>query len=91
MKNNLPNTIQVPLALQNLIKANNTLLKTYQAQLMEDVQQANLQMMQLLQIDPANGWRLDMETMKYIRVDEQTTIQVTDPDKFLVESWCIPR
>jgi hypothetical protein len=32
-----------------------------------------------------------METMKYIRVDEQTTIQVTDPDKFLVESWCIPR
>jgi hypothetical protein len=86
MKNNLPNTIQVPLALQNLIKANNTLLKTYQAQLMEDVQQANLQMMQLLQIDPANGWRLDMETMKYIRVDEQTTIQVTDPDKFLVES-----
>jgi hypothetical protein len=79
-------TIEVPLALQNLIKANNTLLKTYQAQLMEDVQQANLQMMQLLQIDPANGWRLDMETMKYIRVDEQTTIQVTDPDKFLVES-----
>lgn len=63
-------TIEVPLALQNLIKANNTLLKSYQAQLMDEVQRANLQMMSLLQIDPANGWRLDMENMVYVRIEE---------------------
>lgn len=63
-------TIDVPLALQNLIKANNTLLKSYQAQLMDEVQRANLQMMSLLQIDPANGWRLDMENMVYVRIEE---------------------
>ena len=66
-------TIDVPLALQHLIKANNTLLKTYQAQLMEEVQQANVQMMGLLKIDPAHGWRLDMENMVYVRVDDNPT------------------
>lgn len=62
-------TVEVPLALQGLIKANNTLLKTYQAQLMDEVQKANVQMMALLKIDPANGWRLDMDNMMYVRVD----------------------
>lgn len=66
-------TLPVPIALQNLIKANNTLLKSYQSQLMEEVQQANAQMMQILQIDPRNGWRLDIENMVYVRVEEPTT------------------
>lgn len=66
-----PITVEVPLALQNLIKANNTLLKTYQAQLMEEVQNANAQIMRMLQIDPANGWRLDMENMVYVRLEEE--------------------
>jgi hypothetical protein len=77
-------TVDVPIALQNLIKANNTLLKTYQAQLMEEVQQANMQMMQILQIDPVNGWRLDMDNMKYVRIEESSPTQVTDPDGFAV-------
>lgn len=63
-------TLDVPLALQNLIKANNTLLKSYQTQLMTEIQEANIQMMQILQIDPKNGWRLDMENMVYIRIEE---------------------
>jgi len=77
-------TLDAPIALQNLIKANNTLLKTYQAQLMEEVQQANMQMMQILQIDPANGWRLDMDSMKYVRIEEPSPTEVTDPDGFAV-------
>ena len=64
-------TVEVPLALQNLIKANNTLLKTYQSQLMQEIQEANIQMMHMLQIDPANGWRLDMDNMAYVRVEEE--------------------
>ena len=63
-------TVDVPLALQNLIKANNALLKSYQSQLMADIQEANIQMMQILQIDPKNGWRLDMENMVYVRIEE---------------------
>lgn len=63
-------TVEVPLALQHLIKSNNTLLKSYQSQLMAEVQEANMQMMRMLQIDPANGWRLDMDNMVYVRVEE---------------------
>lgn len=70
-------TLPVPLALQNLIKANNTLLKSYQSQLMDEVQQANTQMMQILQIDPRNGWRLDVENMVYVRVEQQAVDEVT--------------
>jgi len=65
-------TLDVPLALQNLIKANNTLLKTYQAQLMQEVQEANLQMMQLLQLHPNDGWVLDMERMVYTKSTTET-------------------
>lgn len=64
-------TLDVPLALQNLIKSNNALLKSYQVQLMTEIQEANVQMMQILQIDPTNGWRLDMENMVYIRIEEK--------------------
>ena len=77
-------TLPVPLALQNLIKANNTLLKSYQSQLMDEVQQANAQIMQILQIDPRNGWRLDMDNMVYVRIDQSETTTVTDPDGFEV-------
>lgn len=66
-------TMEVPMALQSLIKANNTLLKTYQTQLMEEIQQANIQMMGMLKLDPANGWRLDMENMVYVRITEAPT------------------
>ncbi len=77
-------TLPVPLALQNLIKANNTLLKSYQSQLMDEVQQANVQMMQILQIDPRNGWRLDMDNMTYVRIEQPVPAAVTDPDGFEV-------
>jgi len=63
-------TVDVPLALQNLIKSNNAVLKSYQSQLMTEIQEANIQMMQILQIDPTNGWRLDMENMVYVRIEE---------------------
>jgi hypothetical protein len=63
-------TLDVPLALQNLIKANNTLLKTYQRQLMQEIEDANAQMMQILKLNPDAGWKLDMENMMYVRPSE---------------------
>jgi hypothetical protein len=63
-------TMDVPLALQNLIIANNKLLKTYQAQLMQEVQEANAQMMNILQLSPEAGWKLDIDNMVYVRPEE---------------------
>ncbi len=77
-------SMDVPIALQKLIKANNTLLKSYQSQLMDEIQQANTQIMQILQIDPRNGWRLDMDNMVYVRIDQSEPTTVTDPDGFAV-------
>lgn len=71
-------TMSVPLALQYLVKANNTLLQNYQAQLMEEVQQANLQMMTMLKLDPSEGWRLDIQRMVYIRTTPDEEPQPTE-------------
>lgn len=60
-------TMEVPMALQQLIRANNELLKKYQATLVQQIEVANEQMMQLLRLNPAAGWSLDMERMKYVR------------------------
>ena len=70
--NNDQVTLQVPIALQQLIKANNTLLKTYQSQLMQEVQESNIQMMNILQLHPDAGWKLDMENMVYTRPNTPT-------------------
>lgn len=70
-------TLDVPLALQRLIRSNNTLLKNHQLQLMREIEEANVQMMNILQLSPAAGWALDMERMVYTRPAEETT-QTTD-------------
>lgn len=72
-------TLEVPLALQQLIKANNKLLKAYQAQLMQEVEDANNQMMQILQLNPDAGWVLDMEHMIYVRPTEEPATETDTP------------
>ena len=64
-------TLAVPLALQQLVRSNNTLLKTYQKQLMDELEEANIQMMRILQLNPDAGWLLDMERMVYTRTVEE--------------------
>lgn len=73
-------TLEVPLALQNLIKANNTLLKTYQSQLMQEVQEANMQMMRILQLNVDAGWKLDMERMVYTRSVDESPTETESPE-----------
>jgi hypothetical protein len=65
-------TMEVPLALQQLINANNERLKAYQTDLMQQVQDANIQMMQILKLDPAQGWRLDANRMVYVKLENTT-------------------
>ncbi len=59
--------MDVPIALAQLILNNNEALKKYQSQLMQQIKLANEQMMQILKLDPEEGWQLDMERMVYVR------------------------
>lgn len=60
-------TLEVPLALQQLIQTNNQLLRKFQQELLQQIQESNAQMMQILRLSPDAGWKLDMERMVYVR------------------------
>lgn len=60
--------LKVPMALQQLINSNNELLKKYKEELFEQVKEANQQMMQILKLDPVQGWKLDLDKMMYVRI-----------------------
>jgi hypothetical protein len=66
-------SIPVPVALAELIKANNQLLKNYQQELTQRVINANIEMMKFLNLDPDDGWRLDIDTMTYIKVEQNAS------------------
>jgi hypothetical protein len=71
MSNEKQVMVSLPIALRSLIQKNNELLRRYQAQLVEEIQEANTQMMQILNLDPNDGWRLDMDNMVYVRPEVQ--------------------
>jgi hypothetical protein len=60
-------TLEVPLALQQLIKTNNQLLRKFQSELLQQIQESNAQMMQILRLSEEAGWKLDMDRMVYVR------------------------
>lgn len=60
-------SIPIPVALKELINSNNTLLKQYQQELTQKVITANIEMMNLLGLDPSEGWTLDLDTMMYTK------------------------
>ncbi len=62
-----PTSIPVPTAIRQLIVNSNTLLQSYQQELSTKVQLANREMMQILGLNPENGWRLDIDTMTYVK------------------------
>jgi hypothetical protein len=65
--NNNEVTLEVPLALQQLIQTNNQLLRKFQQELLQQIQESNAQMMQILRLSGEAGWKLDMERMVYVR------------------------
>ena len=66
--------VPVPLALRNLIESNNQLLKIHQADLTTKVMQANEEMMRMLNLNPKEGWRLDVDTFTYVKVEDVTSV-----------------
>lgn len=66
--------IQVPIALKELILTNNMLLQQYQQELTSKVISANIEMMQLLGLNPTDGWKLDAESMTYIKQQDNASL-----------------
>lgn len=67
---NEPVSIPIPLALKELILSNNELLKQYQQELTNKVLLANQEMMKMLGLNPNDGWKIDMSTFTYVKVEE---------------------
>lgn len=66
--------VPAPIALCHLIESNNQLLKMYQAELSKKVMQANEEMMRMLNLDPNDGWRLDVDTYTYFKVEDDSSV-----------------
>jgi hypothetical protein len=64
-----PKSIPVPVTLAELIHSNNELLRIYRNELSNKVMNANIEMMQLIGLNPDEGWRLDMDTLTYVKVE----------------------
>lgn len=71
-------SVPVPLALRHLIESNNQLLKNYQTELTAKVLQANEEMMRMLQLNPEEGWRLDMGTFTYVNTTNTDAPSVSE-------------
>jgi hypothetical protein len=74
-------TVNIPVALRQLITTSNELLKNYQTKLLGEIEEANVQMMEILKLDPRLGWRLDMERMVYVRPQTEEEVQVQESVK----------
>jgi hypothetical protein len=73
----MTNTVPIPLALRHLIESNNQLLKTYHNELTSKVMIANEEMMRVLGLDPKEGWRLDIDTFTYVKLEETNDTPVS--------------
>lgn len=66
--------VKLPLALQQLIIRSNELLNNYRNELMNEIDTSSRQMMQILKLDEAEGWKLDIDNMVFTRhADERDT------------------
>ena len=70
--------VPLPLALRHLIESNNQLLKIHQADLTAKVMQANEETMRILNLDPREGWRLDLDSLAYVKVENTDASSVSE-------------
>lgn len=64
-------SIPVPLAVKLLIETHKQTVE----QSLSNITNANLELMQMLNLLPSDGWRLDLDNLRYVR------IQTTEPDE----------
>lgn len=68
--------IPVPLAIRQLVELHNTRMREYQQRSLQELQDANIELMLMMGLSPQEGWRLDMETMKYVKIPTDGNPQV---------------
>lgn len=71
-------TVPIPLVLRSLIESNNQLLKNYHNELTSRVMVANEEMMRMLGLDPNDGWRLDMDSLTYVKLEQTDATPVSE-------------
>lgn len=71
-------TVPIPLVLRSLIESNNQLLKNYHNELTSRVMVANEEMMRMLGLDPNDGWRLDMDSLTYVKLEQTDATSVSE-------------
>lgn len=74
---NEPKSIPIPVALKELILSNNELLKQYQQELTTKVLLANEEIMRMLRLNPEDGWKIDMSTFAYVKVENTDDTSVS--------------
>lgn len=70
------NEAPVPIAIRQLVELHNTRIREYQQKSLQEIQDANIELMLMMGLSPQDGWRLDIDTMKYIKVPENGNSQV---------------
>ena len=60
--------VPVPLAIRQLVELHNTRIREYQQKSLQEIEDCNIELMTMMGLHPKDGWRLDMETMKYVKV-----------------------
>jgi len=68
--------VPVPLAIRQLVELHNIRIREYQQKSLQEIQDANIELMLMMGLNPQDGWRLDMESMKYIKVSTDGNTQV---------------
>jgi len=64
----------VPLALRQVIQLHNEKVREYQQIALLEIQRASMELMEMMSLSPNDGWKLDMDNMKFVKVStEQTT------------------
>ena len=50
----------VPIAIRQLVDLHNTRIREYQQRSLQELQDANIELMLMMGLSPQDGWRLDM-------------------------------
>ena len=58
----------LPLAIRQLIELHNTRIREYQQKSLQEIQDSSIELMLMMGLNPQEGWRLDMDNMKYVKV-----------------------
>ena len=72
--------VNAPIALKQLIESKSELLRNYQEKLLVDIEIANQQIMDMVGLDPEDGWRLDLQNVVYRRPKTKEELALEDSD-----------